>query len=239
MKQKKLIEYLNYKDILIILGTWYLTAIIILILKEIQFQYALITDIFHFLFIISGRFIYLALISLYLSSLYPLDYEVLGLNFKQFKNQFKDSMSKIILLFLLVIVFINIPASFLTEFEFSPLFKITGPESLVSSLFPFLLIFSACLFISLSEQFILNIVLFELLKFTHLNNFFSLLLSSLLYSIILIELQPGRILLNTLTALISILLYKKRNSIIPASLFTAAYYSLYIVYIYGFDFIRF
>lgn len=239
MKQKKLIDYLNYKDILIILGAWYLTAVIILITKEIQFQYPLLTNIFHFLFIISGRFIFFTLVSLYLTSLYSVDFETLGLNCKKFMSQFKDSMSKIGLLFILVLVFINIPASFLAGIEFFPLYKITGPESLISSLFPFLLVFTACLFISLSEQFILNIVIFELFRYTHINRLFSLVFSSLIYSIILVELQPGRILLNTLVALISILLYKKKDSIIPASIFTAAYYSIYITYIYGFQFIRF
>lgn len=239
MKEKKLVEHLDYKDILIILGAWYLTIIIILITKEIQFKYPLFTDIFHFLFITSGRFIFFALVTFYLISLYPVGFDILGLNFRSFINQFKYSMPRIGLLLILVLVFINIPASFLRDIEFSPLYRITGPEPLISSLIPLLLIFAGCLFISLSEQFILNIVFYELFRYTHFNRFFSLLFSSLLYSIILVEVNPGRIFLNTLAAMISILLYKKRDSIITSSLFIAAYYSIYITYIYGFEYISF
>jgi len=58
-ENNKLISYLNYKDFLIIFGLWYFMA-------GISFNNTRLTEIFHFLFILTGRFIYLALIIFYL-----------------------------------------------------------------------------------------------------------------------------------------------------------------------------
>lgn len=238
-QRKKLVEYLNYKDILIILGSWYLSSIVLLITKELNLNHTIITNLFHFLFIISGRFIYFSLMTFYLTSFYPIEFKDLGINFGHLKNQIKYSLPKIILLFIMVISIINIPVSFMPDKNFHPLFEIHGPDSLVTSLLPFTLLFLACLFISLSEQFILNVIIYELFNYTFFNCFFSLILTSLLYSLIIVELTPARILINTLAALISILIYRKKNSIIPSTLFMAGYYSIYIIYIYGFSFIKF
>ncbi len=236
---EKLIKYLNYKDILIILGTWYLTAIIILITRELTLEHIILTNIFHFLFVISGRFIYFSLIIFYLNSLYPVEFKDLGLKLSNIKNQLKFSLPKIILLFIMALLLINIPLSYASDINFSPLFKITGPESLIYSLIPYALLLVSCLFISLSEQFILNVVIFELFRNTLFNYFISLVLSALFYSIIITSLTPSRILVNFIAATISILLYSREDSIIPSSLFMAAYYSTYIAYIYGWSFIKF
>lgn len=238
-RKLKLIEYLNYKDILIILASWYLMIIVLLITKELDLGHRLVTDIFHFLFILSGRFICFSLLVFYLTSLYPIEFKDLGLNFSGFKKGLISSFSIILLLVVLVIALINIPLSFMVDIEFSPLIMVIGPDAFISSILPFTLIFIACLFISLSEQFILNVIIFELFNYTLLNRLISFILSSLIYSVIIVELIPNRIILNTLVAMISILLYQKKRSIIPATIFMAAYYSSYITYIYGWEFIRF
>ncbi len=243
MKKKeqteKLIKYLNYKDILIILGTWYFTALIILIARQLTLEHLILTNIFHFLFIVSGRFIYFSLIIFYLNSLYPIEFKDLGLKLSNLKRQFKTSFPKIVLLFIMSLLLINIPLSYAPDINFSALFKITGPDTLLYSLIPYTLLLISCLFISLSEQFILNVVIFELFNYTLFNYFFSLILSALFYSIIISSLTPSRILVNFIAAIISILLYSREDSIIPSSLFMAAYYSIYITYIYGWEFIKF
>ena len=61
-ERKRLIEYLNYKDILIILFSWYLMIIGILITKELDLKHEFLTELFHFLFVISGRFILFSLL---------------------------------------------------------------------------------------------------------------------------------------------------------------------------------
>ncbi|MFI5359215.1 MAG: type II CAAX prenyl endopeptidase Rce1 family protein [Halanaerobiales bacterium] len=237
--RKRLIEYLNYKDILIILFSWYLMIIGILITKELDLKHEFLTELFHFLFIISGRFILFSLLMFYLTSLYPIEFKDLGLDFRQFRKGIFPSLSGAVILFILVIVFINIPLSYNFTENFSPLLKINELDNIVTSLFPFTLIFTASIFISLSEQFIINVIIFELFHYTLFNRLISFILSALLYSVLLVEFRPERILLNTLVAMICLLLYWRKGSIIPSTLFMAAYYAIYISYIYGFSFIRF
>lgn len=238
-ERKRLIEYLNYKDILIILFSWYLMIIGILITKELDLKHEFLTELFHFLFVISGRFILFSLLIFYLTSLYPVEFKDLGLDFGDFRKGILPAVSGAIILFILVIVFINIPLTYYFTENFSPLLKINELDNIVTSLLPFSLIFIASIFISLSEQFILNVVIFELFNYTLFNRIVSFILSALLYSVLLVELRPERILLNTLAAMICLLLYWRKESIIPSTLFMAAYYSIYITYIYGFSFIRF
>lgn len=238
-ERRKLIEYLNYKDILIILFSWYLMIISILITKELDLNHEFLTDLFHFLFVICGRFILFSLLIFYLTSLYPVEFKDLGLKFREFKKGILPGLSGVILLFILVITFINIPLNDDFTGDFSPLIRINEIDSFVTSLLPFILLFMASIFISLSEQFILNVIIFELFSYTLFPKFFSFILTSLLYSVILIELRPERILMNTLVAMICLLLYWRRESIIPPTIFMASYYALYITYIYGLDFIRF
>ncbi|HHU92646.1 MAG TPA: hypothetical protein GXZ20_05865 [Halanaerobiaceae bacterium] len=238
-ERKKLIQYLNYKDILIILGSWYLMALGILISKELDLKHELLTALFHYLFTISGRFILFSLLVFYLTSLYPVEFKDLGLDFREFKKGIFPALSGGILLFILVIVFINMPLSLHPAGKFAGLLKINDLDSFLTSLLPFSLFLLASIFISLSEQFILNVILFDLFNYTLFNKFFSLLLAALLYSVLLLEFRPERILMNTLVALICILLYWRRESIIPPVIFMATYYALYISYVYGLDFIRF
>ncbi|MFP4661181.1 MAG: hypothetical protein ACLFPF_03235 [Halanaerobiales bacterium] len=235
----KIISFLNYKDILIILGSWYFMAAILLITRELTLEHSLLTHIFHFLFIVSGRFIYFSLMIFYLTSIYPVEFHHLGLNFHDFKKQLALGLSKTIALLILVLVFLNVPLSYADDIDIHAIYNIVGPESFISSLIPFLLIFFCCIFISLSEQFILNVVIFELFKYTIFNTFISVILTALLYSMIIANLTPSRILINFIAAIISILLYQRKHSIIPSTLFMAGYYSIYIAYVYGWSFIRF
>ena len=237
--EEKLIYYLNYKDILIILGSWYLMGAVLLITRELTLNHILLTDIFHFLFVVSGRFIYFSLVIFYLTSFYSVEFNHLGLKLYNLKEQLTIGLSKTIVLFILVLTLINIPLSYAEDFNLTALFMVIGPDSFISSLLPFTLLFFCCIFISLSEQFILNVVIFELFKSTLFNSFISLILSALLYSLILTNFTPSRILINFIAALISILLYSRRKSIITSSLFMASYYSIYIAYIYGWNFIKF
>jgi hypothetical protein len=145
-----------------------------------------------------------------------------------------------VLIFMLMVLFlINIPLSFAPEGDFSPLFIIQEPEDFINSLLPLLFLFSGFLIIALSEQLLLSCIVYELFKNTLFSKLISLILTSLFYSIILLNFEPGRILINTIVAFISLLLYSKNRSILAPSIFLAGYYSLYIVYIYGWDFIKF
>ncbi len=238
-KDYKLINYLNYKDILIIFGMWYFIILIILIARNFTLNHDLVNNIFHFLFIVSGRFIFLGLTIFYLTSFYPISFKEIGFKLTYLKRDFFQAFSIILIFLLMIILIINIPLSFASEGGFSPLYSLQKPEDFVDSLLPLLLLFSGCLIIATSEQLILTCIIYELFKNTLFSKIISLLLTSLFYSIILLQFEPGRILLNFLVAFISLMLYTKRRSILAPSIFLAGYYSAYIVYIYGWGFINF
>ncbi|MDI3546805.1 MAG: hypothetical protein PWR10_457 [Halanaerobiales bacterium] len=233
------ISYLNYKDILIILGLWYFMAAFNILAKEIKFDYTLLTNIFHFLFILTGRFIYLALVIFYLTSLYPISFKDLGINFSNFKRQILLSFSLVFCLLISVILLINIPLSFIDKTGFTPLYRINNPEVFINSLIPLALLFLANLLTGFSELFLLTNFVLELFNYTIFNRLISVLLASLFYSVILLHFSPSRILVNFIIALISLFLYLKTDSLIISSFFMAGYYSIYIFYIYGWGFIRF
>lgn len=238
-QDKKLITYLNYKDILIIIGLWFFMAAIILISKELTLNHLLLTEIFHFLFITCGRFFYLSLTIFYLSSLYPVNFNQLGFKLSPFKEHLTSGMSKVFVLLVITLILINIRLSFVDESLIQPLFKITGPRSFMIAMPPFILIFSGSILIAFAEQFILNVIIYELFNNTLFNNLLSTILTALFYSIIILNLEPTRILMSFIAALISLILYKKKNSLIPASLFIAGYYSIMVCFVYGWEFIYF
>lgn len=240
-KTNSFIKKLNYKDFLIILGTWYFMAALNYLMCEFTLENTPhLTGLFHFLYIAAGRFIYLALIIFYLIYLYPISFEDLGLSLTGLKKQLLTVLSLIIPFFIIILVFVNIPLSYnqLTE-KFSPLYQIQSPQVLIQSLFPLLIFFIPAIIIALSEQFLLNKIIFELFSFK-LHRLIALIMASLFYSILFLNFQPTIILINFLTAFISIYLYiKAEGSLITASIFSACYYTFYIVYIYGWDFLNF
>lgn len=238
-EKSELINKLNYKDIIIILGLWYLMAILHLILKEITFQSFLLSELFHFLFILSGRLIYLAVVIFYLTYFYPVGFPELGFNFSYLKQQLLTGLSLLIFLFSIVLLLVNIPLSYSMPEKFSPLFYLLTPEDFIRSLLPLFLIFLTCIIISLSEQFLLNKIIYELFHFTIFNRFMARLLAALVYSVLIFDFSPPRIMINLLIASIAIILYLRYNSLLASALFMGGYYALYIVYIYGWDLLKY
>ncbi|MFW5991832.1 MAG: type II CAAX prenyl endopeptidase Rce1 family protein [Halanaerobiaceae bacterium] len=236
---KKLITYLNYKDIIIILGFWFFMAAIILIAKNLELKHLLLTSIFHFLFILCGRFFFLAIIIFYLTSLYPVNFKQMGIKLTPLREQIIYGFSKVLLLLTATLFIINIRLSFKENIVFTPLYEIKGPEYFMAALPPFLLVLSGAVFIALSEQFILNSIIYELFKNTLFNKLLSTILSALFYSVLIISFTPSRILMNFIAALISLLLYQRKNSLFPPTLFMAGYYTIMIFFVYGWRFMNF
>ncbi|WP_353622138.1 CPBP family glutamic-type intramembrane protease [Halocella sp. SP3-1] len=114
-----------------------------------------------------------------------------------------------------------------------------SPEVFVTSILPLLLLIIASLVIALSEQLILVNIFYKLFSRTLFNKFISIIMSSLLYSFLLLNFDPGRILINFLAASISLFIYSKTESILTSSFFIASYYSIYIIYIFGWNYIGF
>jgi membrane protease YdiL (CAAX protease family) len=230
-KNENLISKLNYKDIIIILGLWYFMATLNFLLGE--FNFTILSDLFHYLFILSGRLIFIAIMFFYLSSLYTIKLSNLGINFNNIKNQFLPGLFLLFALSLTVLFFINIPLSINnSNANFNPLYRINSPEILIKSIFPFIIFLIANLIIALSETILIISIIYKVFAY-HINLYIATVLSCLFYSIVLIEFTSSQIILNFILAFILIYLYNKTNSIILPTLFLASYYSVYILYIYG------
>lgn len=234
------IKHLNYKDILIIIGFWYFLAAFGFLVEELTFMQALFfTDFFHYLFVLAARFIYFALILLYLTSLYPISFSDLKIRFSNLKKQLSFTFILVFTLLITVLILINIPLSFKNlQGVFRPLYQTTNPELFINSLLPFFLLFLANMVLALSEQLILANIVCKLFSL-YFNKFLTLILSSFFYSILLLHFDPLHILINFIIAFIALFLFLKLDSLISSSLFVAAYYSIYITYIYGWSYIRF
>ena len=234
-------DYINYKDIIILTGLWFLIISITSVLHQKEFIYhtPLLKGVFNFLFTLASRFIFLALAIFYLISLYEFSLKSLHINFNRFKSQIQQGFIICLFFFIFVLLFINIPLSYnLNSTVFKPLYLITSPLILARSLFSLSLIFISSIIIALSEQLFICRILYTYLT-DRLNNLFGIIISSLSYSLILADLTLLHVLIHSLVGFISIFLYKKSKSLIFSSIFGGFYYALYIAYIYGWKFPNF
>jgi len=241
IKEKKFIKKFNYKDILIIFFSWFIIVSLIYIIKDQPLEHApFFSGLINYLFVFSGRFLYLALIILYLISLYTISFTELGLKPNNFKKELYTGIYLSLFLLLFILIFINLPLSFQNiNSSFNPLFEITNVQRLILSLLFLLLLLIPNTIIALSEQFILNNIVFELFNFK-LNTISAVILSCFFYSFFMLTFTPQKILINFIIALISIYLYlKTEGSLYLPTFFLAFNYSINICFIYGWDYLQF
>ncbi|MFW5984920.1 MAG: type II CAAX prenyl endopeptidase Rce1 family protein [Halanaerobiaceae bacterium] len=240
-KTKKYIHNFNYKDIIIIFAGWYISNLLLSITRTINFPYTpFLNGYFHLLFLSGERFIFLALIIFYLISFYETGFKLLGLQISRIRQELKPALLLIIIFLVLLLVFVNIPLSYQQNVDnFTPLYEANKLENFRTSLGGLLIIFFPTLLISFSEQFMLNNIIFELFNY-RLPSILALLFSSLFFSLLFLNLQPARILLNFLLGVTSIYLYiKAEGSLILPTLFATAFYSFYVCYVFGWPFLQF
>ncbi len=238
---KKYISHLNYKDLVIIFSIWFFTAYFNYLSSSITFSYApTLTGLFRLLFISAGRGIFWALILFYLISFYDSSFTEIGLNLKNLKKKIKPALFLILVFLILNLIFINLPLSFnpISD-KYNPLYQITCSSHLIKSLTPLLITFFPCLLIAFSEQFLLNSILFETIN-NKLPTFLAFITAAVIFPVLFLNFNQGRIIQLIILALISIYLYlKTERSIITPALFSAGYYAINIFYIYGWDFLNF
>ncbi len=240
-KEKKFIKNFTHKDILIFFIIWYFIITLIQILGEQSFKYTpLLTDIIRFLVIFSGRFIFLSLIILYLVSLYDISFTELGLKPHSIKDEIYTGIYLGLFLIITTLIFINLPLSqHNLNSTFNPLYFIQNTNTLISSLLIIGLLIIPNLIIALSELFILNNIIFELFNFK-IGTIPAFIFSGLFYSFFTLTFIPEQILINFFVAVICIFLYiKTGGSLYLPTIFMAFYNSVFICYIYGFDFLQF
>lgn len=236
--KSKIQNFINYKDIFIILSLWYLiyyTTKIITNFKITKYSPNL-EGILDYTLFTSGRLIFLILTLFYFTSIY-------NLKIKDFKLKFKFDLKFTLQIFFIIlfatiitVLLINMPLS-LNDFSssnFDPLYKIDSPTNFINSLFPFLIFFIANIIVVLGEIFILeNIFKMYLSKF--LGEKIAILFAAILYALLLNMSSILFIIQYTLLAFIYFILIKKNKNIIYASFVGSAFYTLIIIYIYGWN----
>jgi len=239
MSKNNWITKINYKDIIIIYILWFST---ILFTKYFNFTtFMQISDLggfFDILFFFAARLIFISLIFLYFVFLYDLSFNQLGIKFKPLLRSLLKILIYIVIILLLVIFLINIPLNSIEyNINYNPLYEINSVQNFVYSIIPLMLIFPIFYIITLSEQFMLNIFVYEVFNFK-LPKLLSKILAAIFFSFLIYQLDPGIIIIYFFYAMISIILYEKaEKSILVPTFLGAAFYSIYTFYIYGWTFI--
>lgn len=235
----KWINKINYKDVIIIYTLWFFTLLFNRFFDLASFiQVPNLSDFFNFLFVFAARLIFLSLIFLYFIFLYDISFKELGISFSSFMKKLFPIIIYLMILLTLVLIFVNIPLS-LNDFSrnFKPLYEVKQIQVLVQSIFPVLILFPLFFIIALSEQFMLNLFVYEIFK-SRIPKFISKIFSALFFSFLIYQLQPDKIIIYFFFALISVILYERADkSILIPSFFGAGFYLIFAFYIYGWNFI--
>jgi|AntRauTorcE11897_2_1112592.scaffolds.fasta_scaffold03767_4 hypothetical protein len=239
MTNNKWITKINYKDIIIIYTLWFSTIVFSQYFNFTSFmQISDLGGFFDILFFFAARLIFISLMFLYFVFLYDLSFDQLGVKFKPLVKSLFKLIIYIVIILLLVIFLINIPLNTTNITKtFNPLYEINSVQSFVHSILPLMLVFPLFYIIALSEQFMLNLFVYEVFKFK-LPELLAKFLAALFFSFLIYQLNPGKILIYFFYAIISILIYEKsEKSILVPAFLGAAFYSIYTFYIYGWTFI--
>jgi membrane protease YdiL (CAAX protease family) len=217
--------------------SWYFINLSNYFLKENDFANLLyINDIFSFAFNVLGHIIFLGIIYSYFNLLYDFNFKDLGFYFK--KDEINLKILFIALIFLsLGIILININFIGLHPTGFFPV-KLS--DRLLARLFSEIPLICAILFASFFtacvEQFLFNKIIFSIFNL-YLPKLLAAILTALFGSIIFLEFNPAFMLIIFLVVLISNYLYLiNNNNLLAPTIFYSIYLTLYIVFIYGFDF---
>ncbi len=236
---------INYKDVIIIFALWYIIAINVeLFTSKDLIDLSIVSGFLHYFFVISGRFTFLALTYFYFVSIYDAELSEIGFweGKKHLFNALKKNFSVMLLLFGGIIFLINLPFSLNSQINstlFNPLITISNIERLGASIFPALIIFVGAILIGFSEQFLVNKVIYPIFA-QKLITPISIMFSALFFSFLLLEFTPEHILINIIYITISILMFRWNNEkLIYPVLFSASYYTAFITFITGFNYLKF
>lgn len=239
MSNNNWITKINYKDIIIIYILWFSTIVFTKYFNFTSFmQISDLGGFFDILFFFAARLIFISLICLYFVFLYDLSFNQLGIKFKPLFKSFFKLLIYIVIILILTIFLINIPLNTIGyNINYNPLYEINSVQSFVHSILPLILVFPLFYIITLSEQFMLNIFVYEIFNFK-LPKSLSKILAAIFFSFLIYQLNPNLIIVYFFYAIISIILYERsEKSILVPTFLGAAFYSIYTFYIYGWTFI--
>lgn len=235
----KWIEKINYKDIIIIYSLWFFSLFINRYFSFASFvTVPNLSGFFDLLSLFVTRLIFSGLIFTYFNLLYDLSINDLGITLKSFFKKIIKIIAYLTVLFGFVIILINLPLSTSNISNiFKPVYQITDLNTFVRSLFPFFTLYPIVMIIVFAEQLMLNLFVYEIFNYK-LPTVIAKLFSSIFFSFILLSFETEKILILFIIALISINLYERTDkSLLFPTFFGTGFYLIYILYIYGWNFI--
>ncbi len=234
----KIKNYVNYKDLFIIISLWYLLYFLTKIINQTQVtrHSPHLEGLLEYSLFASGRFIFIALALFYFISMYNLSLKSLKIKFNLSLKFIFQIFFLIIFLAIIIVFLINMPL-ILNNFssnKFEPLYKVKSPAIFVNSLFTVLFFFIINIVTVLGEIFFLE----NIIK-AYLSNFFgekiAILISSITYPFFLMVDSFILSIQFFIFALILFILVKKEKSLIPAAIFGSSFYTFIFIYIYGWN----
>lgn len=231
-------QRLNYKDFLIVIAAWYLITLSSYFIIEKDFTSLIyINEILAFAINILSHIVFLFIIYSYFNLLYDFSFTDLGFKFSGKKINFK-SLFIVLMLLTAGVILINLSYNPEVKGSFFPL-QLKGDilKVIYSDLPLLILVFIILLFTASVEQFLFNKVIFSLFNL-YLPSFFAVIFSGLFASVLFLEFNPGFIMIIFLSVIISNYLYITSDyNLFTPIVFYSYFLTLYIVFIYGFDFV--
>ena len=231
-------QRINYKDFFIIIFSWYFISLSSYFISEKDFASLIyINDILSFSINVLAHIVFLIIIYIYFNLLYDFSFSDLGFNFKKAKINFK-ALIIIALLLTTGVILINLSLTQTADKGFFPLNLKGNAFALIYSDLPLLVIvFITLVFTASVEQFLFNKVVFSLFKL-YLPTFIASILTALFAAILFLEFNPAFILIIFISVLLSNYLYIISDfKLFTPILFYSYFLTLYIAFIYGFNFI--
>ncbi|RQD72493.1 MAG: hypothetical protein D5S01_09460 [Halanaerobium sp. MSAO_Bac5] len=230
---------INYKDFLLILSSWYFILFSNYFLKEREFAALLyIGEFFSFILTTLGYMLFLFLAYLYFQILYDFSLKDLGFKFNFKKLNLKALLAGLILLTVGVIL-ININAAQINIQNFKPLYIINDLSLIIRALPVLAAVFLAAFFQAAALQFLFNKIVFSLFDL-YLPSIIASLFTGLFAPILVLQFEPGFILIVFISVIISNYFYQESDyNLLGAVVFYASFLTLYISFIYGFNFLIF
>lgn len=231
-------QRLNYKDFFIILISWYFITLISYYINIKDFiSLIYINDFLSFSIKVLAYIIFLVIIYSYFNLLYDLSLADLGFKFQKRKINFKALLSIFIIL-TAGVVLINLNYQPTAAGSFFPLSLSQNIFAVIYNDLPLLVLtFISLLFIAAVEQFLFNKVVFALFDL-YLPTAAAVIFSALFVPVLFLEFNSAAILIIFISVLISNFLYILSDyNLLTPILFYSYFLTLYIAFIYGFDFI--
>jgi len=231
-------QRLNYKDFLIVIAAWYFITLSSYFIIEKDFTALIyINEILAFSINVLSHIIFLFIIYSYFNLLYDFSFAELGFKFKKDKINLK-ALFIIFLLLTAGVILINLNYRPEVKSSFFPLQLGENIFKIIYSDLPLLImVFLILLFTASVEQFLFNKIIFSLFNL-YLPTFLAVIFSGLFAAVLFLEFNPAFILIIFISVVISNYLYicSDHNLFTPI-IFYSYFLTLYIVFIYGFDFV--